>query len=419
VISLGFAVAGLRAGRRTESRGSWPFLAALIGLGNLYYVRELPGNQGAQIALALVLACLVCAAAWLPEGRRAWMCLLGAGIALFALMSVTWVWGHLTEDVFDSVNGAAAALLHGHNPYNATFLFITEPAPLTPGSMIGHYGYGPIVPLLAAPGLLLGDIRLMSGVALLAMLAATWYLARQGRHRANAHRILALGLASPFSVGLVYFAFVDVYMMAGLVGWIALRHRHRRWAMVCLAIAMLVKPTALIVLVPAFLWSRRARLEIGLSAAASALFALPFALGVGVPAFLYDVIGIQLAGPPRYETLTMTSFFWQALGVGFPSLIAPTVAATAILLIVWKGRPRDEADLGMQVAVLTLAGLLAAKWAFVNYYFITQVMLLVTLAGAGVGFASHELGLPGRTLAFFRPWIRRRQAAAPAIVTPV
>src|SRR5207302_7985943 len=145
----------------------------------------------------------------------------------------------------------------------------------------------------------LGDLRVMSVVALVATGAGLWVLARQGLHREHAHRLLALALASPFNNAMVHESWVDVYLIAGVIWWLAWRRTHRRWAMVALAVALLVKPTSLIVLVPAFLWSQRARIEVALAAVAAAIYALPFVVATGAGDFWYDVIGSQLALPPR------------------------------------------------------------------------------------------------------------------------
>ena len=130
-----------------------------------------------------------------------------------------------------------------------------------------------------------------------------WVLARQGSQPASAHRIVALALVSPFTVAMVQSAWVEVYLVAGVVWWMALCHHRRAWSVVALAIALLVNAITLVVLVPAFLWSRRARVEIVIAAGIAVIVALPFALVTGVGAFVYDVIGIQLA-PPACRRVT-------------------------------------------------------------------------------------------------------------------
>jgi hypothetical protein len=369
-------------------------LALASGLSNLFYPMFFRQHAAGQFACAIALGVCAGAAALAPLGRRAAALLLAAGVALLGLMALTWTWGNVGIDVFNAVSGATSALLHGHNPYSPTFSFYYEPTPFHGSRIPGHFEYGPIVPLLAAPGRLLGDVRAMSVVAVAAIIVGLWVLARQGSQRDHAHRLVAVALASPFSYAMVHQSWVDVYLVAGLVWWLALRRTHRGWATVALAVAVLVKPTSLIVLVPAFLWSRRARIEIAVAAAGSVIFALPFVLATGAGAFWYDVIGFQLALPPRFSALTLTSYVYDDFHVVLPSLLPLVALIVAAVLILWRGRPSDEADCALQAAGVVLAGLLVAKWAFFNYYYLADAMLLIAMAGAGVELAADEVARP-------------------------
>jgi glycosyl transferase family 87 len=351
----------------------------------------------------------VAVAAWLPSGSKAWVSIGVAAAALLALAATAWTWGRVNIDVYDAVSGAANDVMHGRNPYLATVSFYYEPTPLHGAQTPAHFPYGPDVAVLAVPGQALGDVRVMSVLAIAATLAGLWWLARQGLHRGSAHRIVALGLASPLCVGMVLFAWVDVYMMAFLVGWLALRRSHRRWSIVLLAAAMLVKPLALVVLVPWLVWSNRARLEILIAAVGALIFALPFALGVGLQAFAYDIVGVQLDLPPRFGALTLVAFAWKLTHRTLPSLVSILGVAALVAAIAWRGRPSDEADLSVQATVLSIASFLLAKWALFNYYFISEVMILVAMAAAGVRLAPGEVRLPFASFAQ-----RMRSALSPS-----
>ena len=173
--------------------------------------------------------------------------------------------------------------------------------PQYPWWVHAHFMYGPIVPFLSALGWLAGDVRL-GAAALVATFVGLWLLARQGGHRIDAHRVVALAIASPFNVGMVTRGWVEVYIVAGVVLWMALRASRRRLATVFLGVAMLVSPLTLLMVVPAFVWSRRARREVVAAVIGAAVFALPFALITGVGAFLSDIVGFQSrcrCGRPR------------------------------------------------------------------------------------------------------------------------
>ena len=106
---------------------------------------------------------------------------------------------------------------------------------------------------------------------------------------------------------MVHQSWVDVYMMAGIVWWLALRRDHRGWATVALTAGLMVKFTSLVLLAPAFLWSRRGRVEIVLAVVSSLLVMLPFALVTGVGTFVYSLFGYQLHLPFRTDSLSLAS----------------------------------------------------------------------------------------------------------------
>src|SRR5207245_117152 len=83
------------------------------------------GGGAAQVGPALRGAAL-CA----RRGLLQWGALGGAAAATLALLVPIWHWGSLASDVFDSLQVAARALVHGHNPYAPT-TWVAMPS--TPG----------------------------------------------------------------------------------------------------------------------------------------------------------------------------------------------------------------------------------------------------------------------------------------------
>ena len=314
---------------------------------------------------------------------------------MLGLTAAAWTWGRDAIDVFRVVSGAAESLLHGRNPYGPIYSVTVKNAS---HHVLEHFPYGPIVPILAAPGRLIGDVRVMSVVCVAAIVIGLWYLVWQGSHRPDAHRVLAIALAMPLSVGMIHESWVDVNMMVGIVWWLALQRDHRRWAVVALTIGMLAKPTALIILIPWFLWSRRSRVEIVAAAGAAVILALPFALMTGVGGFVYDVIGIQLVTPFRTDSLNLAAWLTDNLHVQFPSLLPVPLLLIATILIAWKGRPRVVTELALQAAILNVVAYIMAKQAFFNYYYISAVMLLVAMAGAGLPLLADDVALPWQGL---------------------
>jgi len=406
--SLVLAVMALKTGLRMAGRAWWVVATVIVGLTNLLYPRlggPFAYHVGAQVALALALTATAGAACVLRPGRAALALLGAATLCLLGLMAVTWNWGADRIDVFTAVSGATAALLHGANPYGPVF---SMNIPQYPGLVHAHFVYGPIVPVLAALGWLVGDIRVMSVAALGVTFAGLWLLARQGGHRFDAHRVVALAIASPFNVGMVNRSWVEVYIGAGVVMWLALRGLRRRLAIACLGVALLVNPLTPLVLLPAFLWSRRARREMVAAAIGAAIFALPFVLITGVGPFFSAVIGFQLSLPTWPGALTVTAFTLQSWHLALSSLVTVMVVLIALVVIGWRGRPHSLGDLAVQAAVLLLATFLFAKLAFLNEYYLAAAMLVTGLAGVGVALPSGDVSLPdvralGRLVPGWRP----------------
>jgi hypothetical protein len=391
LIASVLAIAAVRHGRWQQSRGWWVGVTAVCGLTNLLYAHHYPLNRGLQVAFALLLTAAAAGAAWSRPGRRAAALLGLAGLSLIGLTAADWPWGNAGVDVFAALQGAAQNLIHGQNPYGPVFRYYVES---NQGYVFGHFAYGPSVPILAVPGRLIGDVRVMSVVCVLAIVAGLWRIARQGDQRANAHRVAALALASPLMVGMIHESWVDVYMMAGIVGWLALRRDHRGFAMAALAIGLMVKPTSLVLVVPAFLWSRRGRVEIAVAVAASVAVIVPFALWTGVGTFVYSVFGYQLALPFRTDSLNLAAQLFRLTRVELPTAFPFLPLALAAALIAWRGRPRTEGDLALQAAILNVVAFILAKQMFFNYYFASEVMLLAAMAGAGVAHPDGDVARP-------------------------
>jgi len=387
----------LRAQPSTAGAGWWACAAALTASVYLVYASRL--SLPVETALTFVLAAAVATIPTVSSHRARQAATAVAVTTLLAMAAAAWQWGVLDVDVFNSVQNASSALIHGVNPYLTTFVTPVQTGPHSFAYATIHFQYLPGVALLAAPARLLGDVRVMSVVAFAVLTLFTVLLATQsetGRERAP--RILAMSLALPMTVAMVHYALVDVYAVAGFAGWMLLRREHPRWAVLCLVVALTIKPTILIALVAPLLWSRRARREVVYAAAGAALVVLPFMFITGVAAFYQDVLGIQVTLGFRYNGLTLSAAWYALTGhlvpVWFGLLAGVLVAATVL-----RRRPRDVADVMHAAALLSIAAFLLAKWAFLNYYFIPAWLLMLALAGRGVPFeaAAEDIALP-------RPW---------------
>lgn len=405
VLALGVLAFALATPAQGSAAGTatWAVAVVLVGICGFLYVLRLDLPVEAPLTALLVIAAATVVLAKRPIARA------GAGTVAAAsavsMMAVAWQWGTADIDVFDGVQQASAALLYGHNPYSDTFAALVQIGPEHFVLQAVHFDYLPGAVLLAAPARLIGDVRVMSVVAFAALIFFVTRIALDSPNgRSRMFHVLALSLASPLTLAMVHWAWLDVYSMTGLAGWLALRKKHHRWSIALLAIAFTVKPTVLIALVPAWLWSRRARSEILLAAGGAVAVILPFALMTGFSAFFNDVIGVYGALGLRYDALTLSAWWYELTGNIVPvwiSLSAGAVLALAVLRL----RPTDLSDVLIVGAFLSTAAFLLAKQAFLNYYFIPFWLLVVALAGRGTVFDAAEdvrLPVPLSTLAALR-----------------
>lgn len=298
-----------------------------------------------------------------------------SSLAIGVAANITW--GSAPIDVFQFQQSSAQAVLRGQNPYGP---IVRSPELVPPGVLAWlhlHFPYGPVLPVLEAPFRLLGDIRLLHVVAAVITAAAVLIVARRA---GTFDRSACVLMAFPLTAAMIIFSWVDIITMAGLVVWLALFRSHPRIATVALVIALAAKPTTLIALVPIFFWSTRARRQVSIAAAVAALFALPFAITIGFSQFYYNVLGVQLAVLPRLDALTINSYLNSFHLPILPFAVSAAIIITAAVLVL-RRRPDSYGELLTGTAILATVSFLVAKWAYINYYYIPAVLLVLAIAG--------------------------------------
>lgn len=311
------------------------------------------------------------------------------GVAVVAVSSIAasaapWHWGVGLFDVYNLEAAAAARLLHGGNPYSAT---IIDRVPISPGvDVIGpeHLPYGPVVAVASLPGSLLGDVRVASVLWAIAAAAVVLLVARHGTlETASKRMLLLLTVASPLIPSMVVTAWPETLMVATFGLSIALHRRHPVWMVFAIAACLLVKPTALVLFFPFFVWSPSWRLRIAAGSLVALGVMLVFSIGVGVPAVVFDTLIRHIWEPPRYDGLTVGATVF-VMGWGpMPAWIFPTAVAAACLVIL-RRRPRDTSDLCVAAAFLFLVSTAFASYARFNFYYVVAGTLLLALASLGI-----------------------------------
>ena len=212
-------------------------------------------------------------------------------------------------------------------------------------------------------------------------------------------------MAFPLTAAMIIFSWVDIITMAGLVVWLALFRSHPRIATVALVMALAAKPTTLIALVPIFFWSIRARRQVGIAAAAAALFVLPFAATTGVSQFYYNVLGVQLAVLPRLDALTINSYLNSFHLPILPFAVSAAIIITAAVLVL-RRRPDSYGELLTGTAILATVSFLVAKWAYFNYYYIPAVLLVMAIAGNALPIDTPDMIRPPALFLRIVEWCR-------------
>jgi hypothetical protein len=129
------------------------------------------------------------------------------------------------------------------------------------------------------------------------------------------------------------------------------------------------------------------------AAVITALVVLPFAVITGFSQFYYNVLGVQLSVLPRLDSLTVNSFL-NAYGLPIlPFAVSATVIAAAAILVLHR-RPQSYGELLTGTAILAMLSFLVAKWAYLNYYYIPAVLLMLAIAANDLEVDAPEMIRP-------------------------
>jgi Glycosyltransferase family 87 len=350
----------------------------------------------ALLAVAVLLYSVVRA----RVARIAAFAIAGVSAAIGVVANFTWAFANI--DVFHFQQVASQALLQGHNPYSPVVSSPEIIAPGIPTFLPLHFPYGPILPVLEIPFRLIGDIRILHVVAGLITVGAVLALARRA---GTLDRSACVAMAFPLTIAMILFSWVDIVTMAGLAVWMVSFRTHPKIATLALVLALGIKPTTMIALVPIFFWSVRARRQVIIAAVIAALFVLPFAIITGLHQFYYNVLGVQLEVLPRFNALTINSYLHALQLPSVPFVVSALLIGAATVMVL-RQRPRTYGDLLNGTAILATLSFLVAKWAYLNYYYIPAVLLMLAIAGDGLALDVPEMISPPLLWLRSVEWIR-------------
>ncbi|MGC2192830.1 MAG: hypothetical protein WA751_10925 [Candidatus Dormiibacterota bacterium] len=372
VMALGATVGLLLISRSLPSGQppTWLWAAVVAGLGLSLPLASFGAWPRGWPVLAFVVAAL--AASVLIAKNHNQAALVVAALGGLTYLAVCWRWDPSQIDVLFGLRSAGHALLHGSNPYLPLHLSTTRGSP-----RLVHFTYGPVVAALAAVGLLAGDPRVISVLAVAALAAALYRLTGS---RTVGSRLAVTVCVAPLMIAMVINAWPIVIVIAATAWWLVLRRRHRTAATLVLGLAMgcaLVQVGPLMLVL--FLRSRRIMAEILVAAGIGLVIVGGFAWWTGFQHYWYYTIGVHFNGQVGTGSLSLAGILALIGAHPLPGFLG--VAATLVLLAFVVSRP--TVGLGgvlTDAAVVTAFAMFFAKFAFINYYFIAFAAMWMAVA---------------------------------------
>lgn len=291
-------------------------------------------------------------------------------------------------DCFTWQRDASATLLHGRDPYGTSHANIYNaydsrrfyaPGDVVNGRVQVGMQYPPVTFLSALPGYLLGDVRY--GYVAAILLSAIFVFAQFPDTRGLS--LAAFILLAPTTYYVEYECWTEplVWMLLCATAYSAVKRP--RWLPLALGLFLASKQYNFLALpfagylVRPFSWKAYWKL-LGLSLGIALATALPFALW-NFRALWHDLVLFHYGAPVRQDALSFAISFPCYAKIG-PFLL--------LAFIVWAVRQGTQ-QAAMFAAAYGMAVMLffsASKQAFLNYYFLSALALL--LAGASLWPAS-------------------------------
>jgi uncharacterized membrane protein len=287
-------------------------------------------------------------------------------------------------DVWVFQQGGAEALLHGANPYSASYPDIYGPNALAPyapellqGRRVAAFPYPPLTLLVGAPAFAaFGDVR----YALLALtVAAAWLIARAAPGNTG-ELAAALVLFQPRTMFVLEQGWTEplVLFCFALTAYAIARGAH--WALAGAALGLLAasKQYSLFLVVPlAFAMPRRRSLWV----AAAVLLALLVPFALPDPAgFWRGLVRFHFAQGFRADSLSLTALAVRLAGPSVQAIaLAGVVLGAAVLA--FCARRRLELPLACAGAATAWAAVLIwNKQSFCNYWWLCSALFAIAAA---------------------------------------
>lgn len=396
--------AALRSGRPGPSFSTGALVLAvealvLVGLAHppLTYCRSVTWLRGYALGMlgcaALVASYLVPDVAGSRLASRLRFALL-VGLMVAARVSVPLASPQPGEDVWTVQQEAAAAALHGLDPYRVAYSQIFAPEVYSAFGYRSGFHYPPLALLPIVPAFALGhDIRWAYVVCELLVLAGLWMLSAgwaRGRPRADRELLLcAWGLNASVLLVLEH-SWTEPSGLALLVLALLLLRAGRRWSGALSLAALFSYKQYLLLAFPLLLFLPGPAPLLVCFAALTVSSYSPWLLG-GVHGLVASLMEPWRAHP-RPDGLSWAALWMQLERTVPPAWLNPLCLLGAMHLALAR-LPREPAGLVAALFLVLSALFLTAKQSFVNYYYFLGFLALVCVVLAGEG---EEAGVAAR-----------------------
>ena len=379
-------------------------LLQLLALFTAWPGTDLPHRGGSQLLLfhaGLAVAALIVLGFLLTDSPRIRSAGFPLLLILFMFLGIWMVHSSPQPqiDVWLFQQGAAAELLHGHNPYAMTFPDIYH------STLPGHqqvYGVGlvendrlqfgfpypPVSLLLETAGYAVAGDHRYAQVISLGLAGAFLGYGRRGRNAALAAAMLLFTPRVFFVLGRAWTEPFVVMLLAATVFCACCR---ARWLPVALGLFLATKqylilavPLTCFLLPAGWRWRDWFNL-LWKSALVMLAITIPFA-AADFPAFWKSTVRVQELAPFRWDALSYLvwyGFRGHLVTEPFTALFWSSAAAlTALAISLWRS-PRTPAGFAASLSLLSIGFFAFNKQAFCNYYFFVIGAMCCALAACG------------------------------------
>jgi len=285
-------------------------------------------------------------------------------------------------DTYDIIRLGSLGLIRGENPYQMTFIPISEPN--YKGVEPNYFSYTPGILTFSVPAILLfKDQRIFFAIANIITSILLYLIIKRNKKIPNTYSLTLplIFLFNPSSYFIILRGWTDpaVILFLTLIATSLVFNKFKNSVLILLAIVATTKQT--LVFIPLFFLSYlqkglRALFIVGIL---SGFIVAPFVIW-SPKDFLQDTVLFHFKNPVRHEALMINNLYYFLSGSDIPPIILISIIViTGVFILKKQKRKTEEIYLSMGLWYFTFF-LFNTKQAFVNYYYFISSLILLYIA---------------------------------------